>query len=73
MREVEGSGRLTVDVVPWADVFLGGRKLGTTPLVEVVVPAGRQRLHMVNAAAGIDRWVEVDISANQVTVQRYVF
>lgn len=73
VREVEGSGRLTVDVVPWADVFLGSRKLGTTPLVEVVVPAGRQRLHMVNAAAGIDRWVEVDISANQVTVQRYVF
>ncbi len=66
-----GTGKLTFDTVPWTDVFLGGRKLGTTPLVEVELPSGTHQLRLVNREAGIDRRYEVVIRANQlVTLPR---
>ena len=40
----EKTGRLTVKTEPYSDVFLGGRRIGQTPLAEVVVPAGRHVL-----------------------------
>jgi PEGA domain len=37
-------GRISVNAVPWADVFLNGAALGTTPLGEVAVPIGTHEL-----------------------------
>ncbi|MEZ4400565.1 MAG: serine/threonine-protein kinase [Kofleriaceae bacterium] len=45
------TGRLKVNLVPYAVVRLDGRALGTTPL-DVEVPAGRHRLELVNPASG---------------------
>ncbi|MFT3840891.1 MAG: serine/threonine-protein kinase [Myxococcaceae bacterium] len=61
-----GTGKLTFDTVPWTDVFLGSRKIGTTPLVEVELPAGPLKLRLVNPQAQIDRRYDVVIRANQV-------
>ncbi|MBI3180319.1 MAG: serine/threonine protein kinase [Deltaproteobacteria bacterium] len=49
---------------PWLEVYLGGRRLGVTPLTRVEVPAGRLTLRLVNAAAQIERTVEVEVPAN---------
>ena len=38
------SGRLAVNAVPWADVFMDGAPLGTTPLGELAVPIGTHEL-----------------------------
>ena len=38
------SGRLAVNAVPWADVFLDGTSLGPTPLGELAVPIGTHEL-----------------------------
>ena len=38
------SGRLAVNAVPWADVFMDGASLGTTPLGELAVPIGTHEL-----------------------------
>jgi hypothetical protein len=43
-----------------------GRKLGTTPLVEVPMLAGHHKLRAVNTAAKIDREIEVSVQAHQV-------
>jgi len=40
-------GRISVDSSPWADVRLGSRKLGQTPLYRISFPPGRYRLHAV--------------------------
>ncbi len=37
-----GTGFVTINAKPWADVFLRGKKLGTTPIRKVKVPAGKQ-------------------------------
>lgn len=38
------SGKLAVNAVPWADVFMDGASLGTTPLGELAVPIGTHEL-----------------------------
>jgi serine/threonine-protein kinase len=57
-----GFGRLTLDTVPWTDVFLGSMKLGTTPLVEVKIPAGSHHLRLVNPDAKIDKQLDVTVA-----------
>ena len=37
------------------DVYLGKRKLGTTPFKKVELPPGKHTLRLVNEAAGINR------------------
>jgi PEGA domain len=37
-------GRLSVNAVPWAEVWLNGTSLGTTPLGDVTVPIGTHEL-----------------------------
>lgn len=61
-----GTGRLSLrSTGAWAEVYLGRRKLGTTPLSSVEVPAGRLRLRLLNAAAGIDEEIEVRVSPDR--------
>ncbi len=64
------SGRLTLDTEPWTQVFLGKRKLGDTPLIELPLPAGTHRLHLVNAEDKVDTVVEVVIKPNATTVKK---
>jgi serine/threonine-protein kinase len=63
-------GRLTLDTVPWSDIYLDGRKLGTTPLFNVELPAGHQILRARNEKAGVDRALEIDIQPGRTTARR---
>ncbi|MFZ9887648.1 MAG: protein kinase domain-containing protein [Myxococcota bacterium] len=44
----QATAKLTLDTVPWTTVYLGKKKLGDTPLVDVVIPAGEVELLLVN-------------------------
>jgi serine/threonine-protein kinase len=63
-------GKLTLDTTPYTEVFLKGRKLGDTPLVEVTLPPGIHVLTLVNDAKGIKRAIEVEISAGKTTTKK---
>jgi len=61
-KKSEATGRLSLrSTGAWVDVSLRGRKLGTTPLTSVEVPAGKLRLRLVNRGAGIDQELEVRV------------
>ncbi|ATB38424.1 serine/threonine protein kinase [Cystobacter fuscus] len=60
-------GRLTLDTKPWTYVYLRGRMLGDTPLIEVPLPAGRHQLKLVNESKNISTVIEVEIRAGQTT------
>ena len=45
-------GLLRLDTRPWTTVYLGRRKLGITPLLDIKLPAGRHKLRLVNKEAG---------------------
>jgi hypothetical protein len=51
---VEGPryGYLFITTQPWSHVYLGRRKLGTTPLARIKVPVGTLRLFFTNPNHG---------------------
>jgi serine/threonine-protein kinase len=59
-------GYLTLDTEPWASVYLGSRRLGTTPFVRVALPAGRHRLTLDVQDRGQRVQRSVDIEAGEV-------
>ena len=54
------SGRLLVNLVPWAEASVDGRALGRTPIA-VGLPVGRHRLVLVNPELGQQRSREITI------------
>jgi serine/threonine-protein kinase len=63
-------GKLSLDTSPWTRVFLNGKELGDTPLLEVTVPAGRHLLLLVNEQKNLKRSVEVEIEPGKTTVKK---
>ncbi len=71
--KAKAMGKLTLKTTPWTTVFLGGRRLGDTPLVDVALPVGTHVLKLKNPDTGLDDSIEVEIKANQTTVKKLVF
>ena len=64
-------GTLTVNAIPWADVFVDGRPLGHTPKIGVTMDPGRHTLKLVTSKGDTrTRVVDVQPKRNtKVTVQ----
>jgi serine/threonine-protein kinase len=60
-------GKLTLKTVPWTSVFLGAKKLGDTPLVDVPLPAGTHVLKLTNPDSNLESSIEVEVKAGQTT------
>lgn len=55
----------------WFHVYLEGKKIGTTPLAGVSVPAGRHSLTLKNEVAGVEREISVQVDPGA-TVRRTI-
>jgi serine/threonine protein kinase len=64
-----GTGALRVQTRPWSKVLVDGRLIGTTPLMNVPLSAGRHTLTFVNDDFGIRKTVKVQIEAGQTLTQ----
>ncbi len=62
-------GMLTIASSPWSEVYLGRRHLGTTPLANVPLPAGRHVLTLRHPGRP-ERRVTVTIEGGRVTRER---
>jgi len=58
-------GLLKIDTDPWSDIYLGKRRLGTTPLLGIRLPAGTHTLTAVNAELKIRLEFKVTIERNR--------
>jgi serine/threonine-protein kinase len=58
-----------VQTRPWSKVLVDGRLIGTTPLMNVPLSAGRHTLTFVNDDFGIRKTVKVQIEAGQTLTQ----
>ncbi|MBI2896280.1 MAG: serine/threonine protein kinase [Deltaproteobacteria bacterium] len=62
------SGTLNLLTTPtYATVFLGGRRLGTTPLFQKRLPSGRHSLRLVPGSGGAEKRVTVEIRPGKLT------
>lgn len=63
-------GKLTLKTTPRVTVYLDDKRLGSTPIVKMSLPAGRHTLRLVNGRTQAEQLVEVQIRANRTTVKR---
>ncbi|MBM4779591.1 MAG: serine/threonine protein kinase [Archangiaceae bacterium] len=63
-------GRLSLDTDPWTHVYAGARLLGETPLLDVSLPAGTQRLRLLNREENVDTVIEVEIPVDGRVVKK---
>ena len=63
-------GKLAADATPWADVYIGNRKLGTTPLAPREVYEGSYMLRLVNSELGAIKTKKVLVMPGKTTVVR---
>ncbi len=57
------TGTVTLRVNPWAEVFLGGKSLGITPIDPVVLPAGSHTFVLKNSRLGLEKRLETRVPA----------
>ncbi len=62
-----GYGTLSLDSIPWAEVFWKGESLGTTPIMDRKLPAGVVELVLRNEPAGLVKTVKVQIRKGEKT------
>ena len=65
-------GRVQFLIRPWAEVFVGGRSLGITPMSPVTLPPGRVTFLLKNERLGVEKRVTVVVKAGQLTTVREV-
>ncbi|HEX8437763.1 serine/threonine-protein kinase, partial [Archangium sp.] len=63
-------GKIAADATPWADVYIGNRKLGTTPLAPREVYEGSYMLRLVNSELGAIKTMKVVVEPGKTTVVR---
>ncbi len=61
----EEPARLDVNAIPWAEVWIDGRRVGDTPLFDVRVAPGPHALELRNPALGASRTLRLDLSAGE--------
>jgi eukaryotic-like serine/threonine-protein kinase len=63
-------GKLTIDSTPWADVYVAGKKISETPVVDHPLPAGTHQVVLVKEGKGARTTIEVEIQAGKTTVKK---
>jgi serine/threonine-protein kinase len=64
-------GKLAFDIQPWADVYLGSKKLGTTPFAPKEFYEGSYSLKLVNAELGALHNLTATVKPGETTVVRF--
>jgi eukaryotic-like serine/threonine-protein kinase len=64
-------GYLSFDSMPWSEVYLGSKHLGTTPLIRISIPPGRHVLTLKNPEVGTSTSYVVEIASGK-AVSRFV-
>jgi hypothetical protein len=60
------SGKLRVNSRPWSKIFIDGKPYGTTPRMNIELPAGSHVVKLVNDEFKVEKNLEVNITAGQV-------
>jgi len=61
------TGRLTINANPWADIYLKGKKIGTTPLTNHPLPEGMHKIVLKNPELNAQKEITVRIAADELT------
>lgn len=65
------TGRLAIFVRPWGDVYVDGRKRGTTPMPPLELPVGRRTIRVVHPDSGRSEERTVELRAGETETVRF--
>ncbi|MBW1808699.1 MAG: protein kinase [Deltaproteobacteria bacterium] len=65
-RQPKQTGTLRINSEPFSVIFLGKRRIGPTPQMNVKLPVGSHTLTLKNDALGISKRIRIRIEANKV-------
>ncbi|MCX7958735.1 MAG: serine/threonine protein kinase [Deltaproteobacteria bacterium] len=66
-QDLQKKGRLSVNAIPWADVYIGKKKIGTTPVFEYEMKAGIVEIIFRNDDMGVVRKKRIYIEPEKET------
>lgn len=69
--ESTGPATLTLQSEPWANVYVDGVLIGSSPIVEHELPAKRTHVKLVNPDAGLQKETVVDLKPGQALRMRF--
>ncbi|MEK6680833.1 MAG: serine/threonine-protein kinase [Nitrospirota bacterium] len=58
-------GSLTINAIPWAEIYIEGESKGPTPLAGLRLPVGKYSVKLVNPELKSEKTVEVKIEPNE--------
>jgi serine/threonine-protein kinase len=64
---VSGPGTLQVVALPWANVTVDGRSVGTTPIAAISLPAGPHSVVLTNSELGVTRSMSTTVRSGKLT------
>jgi eukaryotic-like serine/threonine-protein kinase len=59
------TGRLTIQSDQYAVIFMSGRRLGMTPIVDLEVPTGTYTLRATARDSGVSKTIMVEVKAGE--------
>jgi hypothetical protein len=60
------TGTLRINSLPWAEIYLDGSFVGTTPQANLLLGAGRHRVKLVNQPMEMSKTFVVEIQSGKV-------
>lgn len=70
-QEASGPGTLTLQSEPWANVYVDGVLIGSSPIVEHELAAKRTRVKLVNPELGLQKETVVEVKPGQALRMRF--
>ncbi len=67
------NGRITIESDQYAVIFMSGRRLGMTPIVDMEVPSGTYTLRATARDSGISQTIMVEVRAGETRAARFTF
>ncbi len=61
----QDTGMLTINTVPFTDLYLNGKRIGSTPLAKYKLPVGRHKLKLKNKSAMISSSINIRIKKDE--------
>jgi hypothetical protein len=65
----DAPGTLRINSLPWAEIYLDGTHVGSTPQSKLSMKPGRHRVKLVNEQMALRKTFDVYIRSGQVTTR----
>ena len=56
---------LTINSMPWANIYINGKLIGATPISKHKLPAGEYKIQFKNPKSGIDKTIPVELKPGE--------